>query len=87
MGIVMHIAAEVEHIQTALMMVQAAIGITFVPATLSAIPSVGAIFRRVHLMQNSITVQAVWATDDPSGLVAQFLRTARAIAAADQAGM
>lgn len=87
MGIPVHVAAEVEHIQTALMMAQSGIGITFIPAALAAIPSAGVVFHPVDLTPNSVTVQAVWATDDPSGLVAQFLRTARTIAAADQAGM
>ena len=87
MGIPVHVAAEVEHIQTALMMVQTGIGIAFVPAALTAIPDAGVIFRPIHLTPSSVTVQAVWGTDDPSGLLAQFLRTARAIAAADRAGV
>jgi DNA-binding transcriptional LysR family regulator len=77
MGISVNVVAEVEHVQTQLMMVQAGVGIAFVPAALTAFPSADIVFRRVPPMLDKINVHAVWATDDPSGLVAQFLRTAR----------
>jgi DNA-binding transcriptional LysR family regulator len=87
MAITEHIAAEVHHIETALVIVQTGVGIAFVPAHRTTIPNVGTVLRRVELMPDTIDVQAVWATDDPSGLVTQFLRTARAIAASDQVGV
>ncbi|MBY4640515.1 LysR family transcriptional regulator [Gluconacetobacter entanii] len=78
-GVMLRIVAEVEHIQTALMMVQAGIGMAFVPTDLSACLGTGVIFRRVHFLPKHLVIWAAWMTDDPSGLVTQFLRTARSI--------
>lgn len=71
------VVAEVEHIQTQLMLVQTGIGIAFVSDAFRHIRIGGIAFRCFAPSTTQIVVHAVWSAVDPPGLVGQFLRTAR----------
>lgn len=73
------IVAEVEHLQTALMLVQSGAGITFVPGALAHVKIDGIVFRSFTPAKGRIVVYAVWPDGTTSGLVAQFLRVAHAV--------
>jgi len=75
--------AEVEHLQTALMMVQSGVGITFVPGALAHVSIDGITFRPFTPAGGRIVVYAVWPDGTTSGLVAQFLRVAHTVMAVD----
>jgi DNA-binding transcriptional LysR family regulator len=76
------IVAEVEHLQTALMLVQSGAGIAFVPGALAHVSIDGIAFRPFNPAKGRIVVYAVWPDGTTSGLVAQFLRVAHAVTAA-----
>ena len=76
------IVAEVEHLQTALMLVQSGMGIAFVPGALAHVKMDGIVFRPFTPAKGRIVVYAVWPDGTTSGLVAQFLRIAHAVMAA-----
>jgi hypothetical protein len=79
------IVAEVEHLQTALMLVQSGAGIAFVPGALAHVSIDGIAFRPFNPAKGRIVVYAVWPDGTTSGLVAQFLRVAHAVTAAADA--
>ena len=73
------IVTEVEHLQTALMLVQSGAGIAFVPGALAHVKIDGIMFRPFMPARGRIVVYAVWPDGTTSGLVAQFLRVAHAV--------
>lgn len=75
------IVAEVDHLQTKMMLVQSGIGIAFVPGALANVQIAGIVFRRFSPAKGRIVIHAAWPAGDPSGLVAQFLRIARSVTA------
>ncbi|MBN8959567.1 MAG: LysR family transcriptional regulator [Rhizobiales bacterium] len=75
------IVAEVEHLQTALMLVQSGTGIAFVPGALVDVSIAGIVFRPFAPATGRVVVHAVWPDAATSGLVAQFLRVAHAVMA------
>lgn len=79
--VTVHIAAEVEHLQTELVLVQAGLGIAFVSGALLDID--GIVFRRFAPAGNRIVVHAAWLDGNINGLVAQFLRVAQSVMATD----
>ncbi len=76
------IVAEVEHLQTTLMLVQSGTGIAFVPGALAHVSIDGIVFRPFTPAKGRIVVHAVWPDGTTSGLVAQFLRVAHTVMAA-----
>jgi DNA-binding transcriptional LysR family regulator len=75
------IAAEVEHLQTTLMLVQSGAGIAFIPGALAHVKIDCVVFRPFTPAKGRIVVYAVWPDGTTSGLVAQFLRVAHAVMA------
>jgi DNA-binding transcriptional LysR family regulator len=75
------IVAEVEHLQTELMMVQTGAGIAFVPGALASVSIDGIVFRPFTPARGRIVVHAAWPDGVTTGLVAQFLRVAHAVMA------
>lgn len=75
------IVAEVEHLQTVLMLVQSGAGIAFVPGALAHVSIDGVVFRPFTPARGRIVVHAVWPDGTTSGLVAQFLRVAHTVMA------
>jgi DNA-binding transcriptional LysR family regulator len=76
------IAAEVDRYQTALTLVQSGAGIAFVPDALARAKIDGIVFRPFTPAKGRMIVYGVWPDGATSGLVAQFLRVARAVMAA-----
>jgi len=70
------IVAEVEHLQTKLMLVQSAAGIAFVPGDPANVTIPGIEFRTFTPAKGQIVIHAAWPEGNASGLVAQFLRVA-----------
>lgn len=81
--VTMRIVAEVEHLQTALTLVQSGAGIAFVPGALADVSIAGIVFRRFMPALGWIVIHAAWPDGTTSGLVAQFLRVAQAVTVAD----
>jgi DNA-binding transcriptional LysR family regulator len=77
--VAVRIVAEVEHLQTELMMVQTCVGIAFVPGALASVRIDGIVFRPFALARRRIVVHAAWPDGVTTGLVAQFLRVAHAV--------
>ncbi len=75
------IIAEVEHLQTELMLVQAGAGIAFVPGALANVTMNGIVFRPFTPARGRVVVHAVWPDGTTTGLVAQFLRVAHDVMA------
>jgi DNA-binding transcriptional LysR family regulator len=75
------VIAEVEHLQTTLMLVQSSAGIAFVPGALAHVKIDGIVFRPFTPAEGRIVVYAVWPDGTTSGLVAQFLRVAHSVMA------
>lgn len=75
------IIAEVEHLQSELMLVQAGAGIAFVPDALSNVSIAGIVFRQFTPDRGRIVVHAAWPDGTTTGLVAQFLRVEHAVMA------
>ena len=65
-----HIAAEVEHLQTELVLVQAGLGIAFVSSALKNVDIDGIIFRPFAPAADQIIVHAAWLDGNITGLVA-----------------
>ncbi|MBI4501306.1 MAG: LysR family transcriptional regulator [Gemmatimonadetes bacterium] len=67
----------VEHLQTLLFMVAAGYGVSLVPATLNLPGAPGVSHARVRESYATLELCLAWRTDEPSPLVAGFLRAVR----------
>lgn len=75
------IIAEVEQLQTALMLVQSGAGIAFVPGALASVSIDGIVFRPFTPANGRSVVHAAWPDGNTTGLVVEFLRVAHAVTA------